>query len=363
MKALAAFDPWWIEEPTSPDDVLGHAAIAQRDRADRGRHRRARARTASSSSSSCRPSAIGFCQVDACRMGGVNEVLAVLLLAARFGVPVCPHAGGVGLCEYVQHLSIFDYIAVSGSLEDRAARVRRPPARALRRPGARSATAATSRPSSPATASDEGRVARRVRVPGRRRVEVLIATPMPPEDAERIAAEEGVELTYLPELLPTAALESATPDGEGGVAARRPALEADALERAEVVFGHPRQLRRGAGRPRPARAAPRSGCRPATPAPASSSAPACALAPDELDGITVTTSSGVHAGPLAEFAIFGLLAFAKELPTAAARPARAPLARRPAARSASCAARRCCSSASARSGPRPRGWRARSACT
>ena len=55
--------------------------------------------------------AIGFCQIDACRLGGVNEVLAVLLMAAKFGVPVCPHAGGVGLCEYVQHLSIFDYIA------------------------------------------------------------------------------------------------------------------------------------------------------------------------------------------------------------------------------------------------------------
>ncbi len=60
-----------------------------------------------------------FCQIDACRLGGVNEVLAVLLLAAKFGIPVCPHAGGVGLCEYVQHLAIFDYIAVSGSLENR----------------------------------------------------------------------------------------------------------------------------------------------------------------------------------------------------------------------------------------------------
>jgi L-fuconate dehydratase len=63
--------------------------------------------------------AIDFCQVDSCRLGGVNEVLAVLLLAAKFGVPVCPHAGGVGLCEYVQHIAIFDYIAVSGSLENR----------------------------------------------------------------------------------------------------------------------------------------------------------------------------------------------------------------------------------------------------
>ena len=63
--------------------------------------------------------AIDVCQIDACRLGGVNEVLAVLLMAAKFGVPVCPHAGGVGLCEYVQHLAMFDYIAVSGTIEDR----------------------------------------------------------------------------------------------------------------------------------------------------------------------------------------------------------------------------------------------------
>jgi L-fuconate dehydratase len=63
--------------------------------------------------------AIGVCQIDACRLGGVNEVIAVLLLAAKFGVPVCPHAGGVGLCELVQHLAAFDYIAVSGGLEGR----------------------------------------------------------------------------------------------------------------------------------------------------------------------------------------------------------------------------------------------------
>ncbi|HKX63516.1 MAG TPA: enolase C-terminal domain-like protein, partial [Verrucomicrobiae bacterium] len=63
--------------------------------------------------------AIRFCQLDACRLGGVNEVLAVLLLAGKFGIPVCPHAGGVGLCEHVQHLSMFDFVAVSGSMEDR----------------------------------------------------------------------------------------------------------------------------------------------------------------------------------------------------------------------------------------------------
>ncbi|KPK03704.1 MAG: fuconate dehydratase [Gemmatimonas sp. SG8_28] len=118
MHELAQFDPWWIEEPTSPDDVLGHAAIA-----------RAIAPVRVATGEQCQnrvifkqllqADAIGFCQIDACRLGGVNEVLAVLLMAAKFGVPVCPHAGGVGLCEYVQHLAIFDYLWVSASLEDR----------------------------------------------------------------------------------------------------------------------------------------------------------------------------------------------------------------------------------------------------
>jgi L-fuconate dehydratase len=115
---LAPFDPWWIEEPTSPDDVLGHATIA-----------RAVAPIGIATGEQCQnrvlfkqlmqASAIRFCQIDACRLGGVNECLAVMLLAAKFGVPVCPHAGGVGLCEYVQHLAILDYIAVSASLENR----------------------------------------------------------------------------------------------------------------------------------------------------------------------------------------------------------------------------------------------------
>jgi L-fuconate dehydratase len=118
IRALAKFDPWWIEEPTSPDDVLGHAAIA-----------RAVAPIPVATGEHCQnrivfkqlmqANAIRFCQIDACRLGGVNEAIAVLLLAARFGVPVCPHAGGVGLCEYVQHLAMFDYICVSASLEDR----------------------------------------------------------------------------------------------------------------------------------------------------------------------------------------------------------------------------------------------------
>ena len=118
MGPLSAFDPWWIEEPTSPDDVLGHAAIARAVapvRVATGEHVQNRIIF----KQLLQADAIGFCQVDACRLGGVNEVLAVLLLAARFGVPVCPHAGGVGLCEYVQHMSMFDYIAVSASLEDR----------------------------------------------------------------------------------------------------------------------------------------------------------------------------------------------------------------------------------------------------
>jgi len=107
-----------MEEPTSPDDVLGHAAIAKAIapiRVATGEHCQNRVIF----KQLLQAKAIGFCQVDACRLGGVNEVLAVLLMAAKFGVPVCPHAGGVGLCEYVQHISLFDYIAVSGSLEDR----------------------------------------------------------------------------------------------------------------------------------------------------------------------------------------------------------------------------------------------------
>ncbi len=118
MKALARFDPWWIEEPTSPDDILGHARIA-----------RAVAPIGVATGEVCQnrvmfkqllqADSIKFVQVDSCRMGGVNEAVSVILMAEKFKKPVCPHAGGVGLCEYVQHLSIFDYIAVSASLEDR----------------------------------------------------------------------------------------------------------------------------------------------------------------------------------------------------------------------------------------------------
>ncbi len=118
MARLAAFNPLWIEEPTSPDDVLGHAAIA-RAIAPIGVATGEHVQNRIIFKQLLQAGAIRFCQIDACRLGGVNEVLAVLLMAAKFGVPVCPHAGGVGLCEYVQHLSIFDYIAVSASLEDR----------------------------------------------------------------------------------------------------------------------------------------------------------------------------------------------------------------------------------------------------
>ena len=118
MKELAQFNPHWIEEPTSPDDVLGHARIAQAIApigVATGEHCQNRVMF----KQLLQAGAISFCQIDSCRLGGVNEVLAVLLMAAKFGVPVCPHAGGVGLCEYVQHLSLFDYIAVSASLENR----------------------------------------------------------------------------------------------------------------------------------------------------------------------------------------------------------------------------------------------------
>jgi L-fuconate dehydratase len=118
VEQLAQYEPWWMEEPTSPDDVLGHAAI-----------RKAIAPIGVATGEHChnrvmfkqfmQAQAIDFCQIDSCRLGGVNEVIAVYLMAAKFGIPVCPHAGGVGLCEYVQHLQMFDYISVSASTENR----------------------------------------------------------------------------------------------------------------------------------------------------------------------------------------------------------------------------------------------------
>lgn len=117
---LKEFDPWFVEEPTSPDDILGHAAIAKavspiRIATGEMCHNRIMFRQFMESGG------MQVCQLDSCRLGGVNEVLAVMLLASRFQIPVCPHAGGVGLCEYVQHLSMIDYICVSGTMEDRIA--------------------------------------------------------------------------------------------------------------------------------------------------------------------------------------------------------------------------------------------------
>ena len=118
VRELERFNLWWIEEPTSPDDILGHAAIAKAVRpigVATGEHCANRVMF----KQLLQARAIDFCQIDSCRLGGVNENLAVILMAAKFGVPVCPHAGGVGLCELVQHLSMFDYVAVAGRMDDR----------------------------------------------------------------------------------------------------------------------------------------------------------------------------------------------------------------------------------------------------
>jgi L-fuconate dehydratase len=118
VNALAEFEPAWIEEPTSPDDILGHAEIARGIapiRVATGEH----AQNRMIFKQLLQARAIEVMQIDAVRVGGVNENIANLLLAAHFGVPVCPHAGGVGLCEAVQHLSMFDFVAVSASREGR----------------------------------------------------------------------------------------------------------------------------------------------------------------------------------------------------------------------------------------------------
>ncbi|OGT50368.1 MAG: fuconate dehydratase [Gammaproteobacteria bacterium RIFCSPHIGHO2_12_FULL_38_11] len=118
MQGLQEFNPWFIEEPTSPDDILGHKKI-----------REAIKPIGVATGEQCQnriifkqfleAGAIDVCQIDSCRVGGVNEVITILLMAAKFNIPVCPHAGGVGLCEYVQHLSLIDYICISGSTENR----------------------------------------------------------------------------------------------------------------------------------------------------------------------------------------------------------------------------------------------------
>jgi L-fuconate dehydratase len=115
MRVLARFDPLWIEEPTSPDDVLGHARIAKAI-APIGVASGEAAHNRVIFKQFLQAGGIQFCQIDSCRLGGVNEVLAVLLMAAKFGVPVCPHGGGVGLCEHIQHLCFIDYLCISGEL-------------------------------------------------------------------------------------------------------------------------------------------------------------------------------------------------------------------------------------------------------
>jgi len=117
-RQLAELDPWWMEEPTNPDDVLGHARIRREVapvRIATGEHCHNRVMF----KQMFQAGAIDVCQIDSCRVAGVNENLAILLMAAKFGIPVCPHAGGVGLCEYVQHLAAFDYLRVSKTMEDR----------------------------------------------------------------------------------------------------------------------------------------------------------------------------------------------------------------------------------------------------
>jgi L-fuconate dehydratase len=116
-RQLAEVGLWWMEEPTSPDDVLGHARIRRETgmRIATGEHCQNRVMF----KQLLQAEAIDVCQIDSCRLAGVNENLAVILMAAKFGVPVCPHAGGVGLCEMVQHLSAFDYLRVSATMEDR----------------------------------------------------------------------------------------------------------------------------------------------------------------------------------------------------------------------------------------------------
>ena len=116
--SLAELNPWWMEEPTNPDDILGHARIRNAVtpiRIATGEH----CHNSVMFKQFLQAHAIDVCQLDSCRVAGINENLAIMLMAAKFGIPVCPHAGGVGLCEYVQHLSIFDYLCVSCSLEDR----------------------------------------------------------------------------------------------------------------------------------------------------------------------------------------------------------------------------------------------------
>jgi L-fuconate dehydratase len=116
VRRLAVHDLYWVEEPTSPDDILGFAQIARGVhpvKVATGEHVANRVMFKQFLSNG----SIDICQIDACRVAGVNENIATLLMAAKFGIPVCPHAGGVGLCEIVQHFSMFDYVAVSTDID------------------------------------------------------------------------------------------------------------------------------------------------------------------------------------------------------------------------------------------------------
>ena len=120
MKQLAEIKPLFIEEPTSPDDILGHAEIAKQLKpygiavaTGEMCHNRVMFKQF------LKAGGMDYCQIDSCRVGGINELITIILLARKFNVPVCPHAGGVGLCEYVQHLSAFDFVCVSGDKKGR----------------------------------------------------------------------------------------------------------------------------------------------------------------------------------------------------------------------------------------------------
>ncbi|KAK3091677.1 hypothetical protein FSP39_021800 [Pinctada imbricata] len=120
MKQMAEYKILFIEEPTNPDDVMGHATIAEALKpVGIGVATGEMCQNRVMFKQFLKAGAMQYCQIDACRLGGVNECVAVILLAAKYKVPVCPHAGGVALCELVQHLSMFDFVAVSGSMENR----------------------------------------------------------------------------------------------------------------------------------------------------------------------------------------------------------------------------------------------------
>jgi L-fuconate dehydratase len=118
INALGDVNLHWVEEPTNPDDAVGHAAIAKAIapvKVATGEHVTNRIIFKQMMQSK----SLSFVQIDASRVAGVNENIAIILMAAKFGLPVCPHAGGVGLCEMVQHLAMFDYVAVGGENQDR----------------------------------------------------------------------------------------------------------------------------------------------------------------------------------------------------------------------------------------------------